>query len=87
MIVGDAAMSPYEITENFGSVEHMNEESGLVWMQRLTDQWKKIVWLNPVPEEYWSYTHSTQMMHKLVNQQMFPLNLNGLQDAIDSLAK
>ncbi len=87
MIVGDAAMSPYEITENFGSVEHMNEESGLAWMQRLTNQWKSLVWLNPVPEDYWSYTHSTQIIHQLVNQQMYPLNLNGLQDAIDSLAK
>ena len=80
-------MSPYEITENFGSVEHMNDESGLVWMKRLTDQWQKMVWLNPVPEEYWAYTHSTQIMQKLIDQKMFPLNLNGLQAAIDSLAK
>ncbi len=78
---------PYEITEPFGSVEHMNEESGIAWMQRLTDQWQKMVWLNPVPEAYWSYTHSTQMLQKMVNQQMFPLSLNGLQDAIDVLAK
>ncbi|VAW44344.1 hypothetical protein MNBD_GAMMA02-474 [hydrothermal vent metagenome] len=46
-----------------------------------------MVWLNPVPEAHWSYTHSTQMLHKLVNQQMFPLSLNGLQGAIDVLAK
>ena len=87
MIVGDAAMSPYEITEPYGSVEHMNEESAVTWLQRLTDQWQKVVWLNPVPEAYWSYTHSTQILQKLVDQQMFPLNLNGLQKAIDSLAK
>jgi uncharacterized protein with von Willebrand factor type A (vWA) domain len=87
MIVGDAAMSPYEITEPYGSVEHMNDEAGHVWLRRITEQWHKLVWLNPVPEDYWSYTHSTQMLQKLVHQQMFPLNLNGLQDAIDALAK
>jgi uncharacterized protein with von Willebrand factor type A (vWA) domain len=87
MIVGDAAMSPYEITEPYGSVEHMNEEAGHVWIRRLTEHWHKLVWLNPVPEEYWSYTHSTHMLQKLVHQQMYPLTLNGLQDAIDALAK
>ena len=87
MIVGDAAMSPYEITEPFGSVEHMNEESGITWLQRLAAHWSKVVWLNPVPAEYWSYTHSTQMLNKLMNQRMYPLNLNGLQEAIDGLAK
>jgi len=87
MIVGDAAMSPYEITEPFGSVEHMNEETAVTWMHRLTAQWSKLVWLNPVPEEYWGYTHSTKMLQQLVNQQMFPMTLNGLQDAIDALAK
>ncbi len=87
MIVGDAAMSPYEISEPFGSVEHMNEEPGFVWLQRLTEQWNKTVWLNPVPEEYWPYTHSTQMLQKMMNEDMFALNLNGLQDAIDVLAR
>ncbi len=87
MIVGDAAMSPYEIVEPFGSVEHMNDEPGAVWLQRVLQQWDKVVWLNPVPAEYWSYTHSTQMIQKIVNQQMYPLNLNGLQQAIDTLAK
>lgn len=87
MIVGDAAMSPYEISEPFGSVEHMNEEPGFVWLQRLTEQWNKTVWLNPVPEEYWPYTHSTQMLKKMMNEDMFALNLNGLQDAIDVLAR
>jgi len=87
MIVGDAAMSPYEIVEPFGSVEHMNDEPGALWLQRILQQWDKVVWLNPVPAEYWSYTHSTQMIKKLVNNQMYPLNLNGLQQAIDTLAK
>ena len=32
IIVGDATMSPYEIIQPGGSVEHWNEESGQVWM-------------------------------------------------------
>ncbi len=87
MIVGDAAMSPYEITEPFGSVEHMNEESGITWLQRIKTQWSKVIWLNPVAEQYWSYTHSTQMLIKLMEQHMFPLTLNGLSAGIDSLSK
>src|SRR3954447_14724432 len=35
IIVGDGAMSPYEITMPGGSVEHWNEEAGTVWLERL----------------------------------------------------
>ena len=35
IFVGDATMSPYEIVQPGGSVEHWNEEAGAVWMQRL----------------------------------------------------
>jgi len=30
-------MSPYEITLPGGSVEHMNEEPGALWLRRVTD--------------------------------------------------
>ena len=36
VIVGDAAMSPYEVAMRGGSVEHWNEESGAVWLKRLS---------------------------------------------------
>ena len=35
VIVGDASMTPYEITAPGGSVEHFNEEAGAIWMQRI----------------------------------------------------
>ncbi|MBX6392770.1 MAG: VWA domain-containing protein, partial [Burkholderiales bacterium] len=47
IFVGDATMSPYEITEPGGSVEHWNEEPGMVWMQRILSVYPKAVWLNP----------------------------------------
>ena len=47
VFVGDASMSPYEITVPGGSVEHMNEEPGSLWMSRLTQIYESVVWLNP----------------------------------------
>ena len=85
IFVGDASMSPYEITYPGGSVEHWNEESGEVWMRRMTDIYQKAVWLNPIPEKHWEYSHSIQMMKTLMEGRMFPLSLSGLEDAIKAL--
>lgn len=87
IIVGDASMSPYELTERYGSVEHMNQEAGAVWLQRLFETWPKAVWLNPTPEHYWRYTHSTEMIRQLIGNRMHPLTLQGLTDAIQYLSK
>ena len=54
IFVGDATMSPYEIVQPGGSVEHWNEEAGATWMKRLTDTYNHVVWLNPEPEQYWN---------------------------------
>ena len=78
IFVGDASMSPYEITMPGGSVEHWNEEAGAVWMKRARQQWEKSVWLNPVQERYWDYTASVGMLREVMEQQMFPLTLEGL---------
>ncbi|KZZ34392.1 hypothetical protein A3755_06120, partial [Oleiphilus sp. HI0085] len=53
LFVGDASMAPYEITQPGGSIEHWNEEAGAVWMQRVTDHFDKVAWVNPLPESYW----------------------------------
>ena len=31
-----------------GAVEHMNEEAGATWLQRLTGIYEHCVWLNPI---------------------------------------
>jgi uncharacterized protein len=87
IFVGDAAMSPYEIIMPGGSVEHWNEEAGHIWMERLTGQFGRAAWLNPVAENLWGYTHSIQQMSKLMNGRMFPLTLDGLDRAIRALVK
>jgi len=87
IFVGDATMSPYEVTMPGGSVEHWNEEAGAVWMKRATQQWDKVAWLNPSPERYWSYSASVGMVRKLVDERMYPLTLEGLEKAMRALAK
>lgn len=87
VIVGDASMSPYEITHPGGAIEHYNEEAGATWMQRLTNAYRSAVWLNPVPERYWSHSMSTRILKELMKDRMFPLTLDGLDDAMRELSR
>ncbi len=86
VIVGDAAMSPWEIVQPGGGVEHWNPEAGETWLRRIFDTWKHAVWLNPVPESYWRYTQSTQMISQLIGGRMYPLTLAGLDKAMKELS-
>lgn len=87
IFVGDATMSPYEIAYPGGSVEHWNEESGHVWMERVLTTFPKAIWLNPVPEARWAHTPSVQMLHKIMDGRMFPMTLEGLDRGIRQLAR
>jgi uncharacterized protein with von Willebrand factor type A (vWA) domain len=87
VFVGDASMSPYEIVQPGGSVEHWNEESGEVWLRRLRDVYDKVIWLNPVPEEEWQYTQSVAITHQLMEGKMYPLTLRGLEEGMAYLSK
>jgi len=87
IFVGDATMSPYEILQPGGSIEYMNEEPGAAWIKRVTDVYPKCVWLNPEPEEIWSYRQSIGIVKELMNGRMYPTTLNGLERAMKLLAK
>jgi uncharacterized protein with von Willebrand factor type A (vWA) domain len=87
ILVGDATMSPYEIVQPGGSIEHWNEESGSVWMQRLCAAFPRLVWLNPEDPARWAYTPSTRIMRELLQERMFPLSLAGLDLAIRELRR
>ncbi|MEH6443236.1 MAG: VWA domain-containing protein [Oceanospirillaceae bacterium] len=87
IFIGDAAMSPYELFSRFGSVEHMNEETGEVWLQRILDIWDKSVWLNPTVKSHWQYTNTTLAIEKQFNGHMYPLTLEGITLAIKFLSK
>jgi uncharacterized protein with von Willebrand factor type A (vWA) domain len=87
VFVGDASMSPYEITYPGGSVEHWNEEAGETWIRRMTEIYRSAVWLNPIPEKNWEYGQSIQMMKALMEGRMYPLSLDGLDRAMRELTR
>jgi len=87
IFVGDASMSPYEITYPGGSVEHWNEEAGGIWLQRMLEVYSSAIWLNPEPREHWEYTHSIQMIRELLGERMFPLTIKGLEEGMRLLAR
>jgi len=87
VFVGDATMSPYEIEQPGGSVEHWNDEAGRTWMQRISAHFPRLAWLNPEPEDRWHWTPSIKITRDLVNQRMFPLTLDGLDRAMRELKR
>jgi len=87
IFVGDATMAPYEITHVGGSIEHYNEEAGAIWMQRLTDNFDHIAWINPVPREHWEHGYSIAVVRQLLEDRMYPLSVKGLEEAMTSLTK
>jgi uncharacterized protein len=87
IFVGDATMSPYEIMQPGGSVDHWNKEAGSVWMQRLCEAFPRLVWLNPEPVERWEYTSSVRIVRELIGDRMFPVTLSGLDRAIAELRR
>jgi uncharacterized protein with von Willebrand factor type A (vWA) domain len=87
IVVGDAAMSPYELTERGGSVEYANDEAGLAWLARLFEHFRHRIWWNPEPERTWEYTRSTQLIAAALGPRMFPLTLDGVTRGIDALRK
>jgi hypothetical protein len=87
IFVGDASMSPYEITVPGGSVEYFNEEPGAVWMERVTRIYPSAVWLNPLPKKQWEYSGSVRMIRDLMENRMYPLTLGGLDAAMTELRR
>ena len=87
IFVGDASMSPYEITYAGGSVEHWNEEPGGIWLERVQQIYENVVWLNPVAERHWEYTPSIELMRQIIGDRMFPLTLDGLDRAMRELSR
>ncbi|PRY94874.1 hypothetical protein BCF33_0476 [Hasllibacter halocynthiae] len=87
IVVGDAAMSPYEIAFPGGANEYWNEEAGEVWLRRIAEAWRRFLWINPVHEDEWRLTRSTQMIRAITGEdRMVPLTLEGLTRGMRLLA-
>lgn len=88
VFVGDATMSPYEITYPGGSVEHWNEEPGAMWLQRVASIYERLVWLNPTPRAHWDHTPSINLVRDVIGpERMFPLTIQGLDGAMRELSR
>ena len=87
IFVGDATMAPYEVTHVGGSIEHYNDEAGAVWIKRLTDVFDNVVWVNPTPKDFWEHSYSIEVVRELVEDRMYPLSVNGLEEAMTLLTK
>ena len=87
IFVGDATMSPYEIIQPGGSVEHWNDEPGAAWITRLTTHWQRAAWLNPIPRPEWDHTHSVRILRQLMQDRMFPLTPSGIDEMSRALSR
>ncbi|MEL7062062.1 MAG: hypothetical protein AAGN46_18690 [Acidobacteriota bacterium] len=84
IFVGDAWMSPFELTHAGGAIalDHQNRDTGLDWLRRFRDRCPRSVWLNPEPRRIWS-APSIELVRR--HFPMFELTLDGLRDAVDTL--
>lgn len=84
VFVGDAWMSPYELTHSGGAIDyyHQNQDTGLTWLRRFRERCPNSVWLNPEPQRIWN----APTIH-LIRQvyPMYELTIDGLTEAIDVL--
>ena len=85
IFIGDALMSPYEITYPGGSVEHWNEKPGVFYINKLVNYFDKVIWLNPEQKQNWQYSQSTMILRDLVKKNMFQMNLKGIESAMKNL--
>ena len=86
IIVGDGAMSPYELREpRYDWEKRTYGDSGLAWFERLRRHYPYLIWLNPEPmparPDYWSQTHwqLAQIFH------MYDLSAEGLEKGMKRL--
>jgi len=87
IFVGDAAMSPYELTHAGGAVDFWNAEPGQVWLQRLIRHYRRTAWLNPMDRRHWPQTHTIRLIRELMDERMYPMTLQGLDNMISELRK
>ena len=87
IFVGDATMSPTEISEPGGSVEHWNEEAGAVWMARLLKRFPNSIWINPRDSRAWNSAASIRLLKQMMAERMYPLTLDGLEKGLRELQR
>ena len=68
-------------------MEFWNEESGETWLTRMLNVYENAIWLNPIPERYWDRIASTSIIKQIFSDRMFPLTIEGIDQAMRELNK
>jgi uncharacterized protein with von Willebrand factor type A (vWA) domain len=87
IFVGDADMARHEVTEKGGSVEHYNAVPGETWFNSIQEHFRRVVWLNPSAEKDWWNSDATLLIQRLLEDEMYPLTVAGIDLAARSLTK
>jgi uncharacterized protein len=87
ILVGDAYMAPSELLSPGGAIDYWyrNDRPGIEWLTDIRKRFRKAIWLNPEPRQWWFGIPSTRMI-----QQVFPmyeLTLEGMRSGARALIK
>jgi uncharacterized protein with von Willebrand factor type A (vWA) domain len=87
IVVGDAAMAPYELMYEGGAINynHQNSTTGFEYLKQLDEAVLKTVWLNPRDKRLWKRTRTTLKIQELFP--MFEFTMEGLEEAVGKLRK
>jgi uncharacterized protein with von Willebrand factor type A (vWA) domain len=88
VMVGDAAMASWELTERYGSIYyyHRNEMPGIYYIKEIANHFKNnVIWLNPelIKPEWVPWTR--KIISSIIP--MFNLTIEGIEEAMDYLRK
>jgi hypothetical protein len=85
IIVGDAAMHPYELMAPRGNINPRleSETRGVDWLRRIQDHFDRVVWVNPESPGRWRMTQTTRVIRSIFP--MFELTVDGIEEAVSSL--
>jgi uncharacterized protein with von Willebrand factor type A (vWA) domain len=87
ILVGDAYMAPSELLSPNGAIDYWyrNDRPGIEWLVDIRKRFRKVIWLNPEPQQWWPSVPSTRMIQKIFP--MFELTLAGMRSGARALIK
>jgi uncharacterized protein len=87
ILVGDAYMAPSELLSPNGAIDYWyrNDRPGIEWLNDIRKRFRKAIWLNPEPEQWWSSVPSTRIIRKTFP--MYELTLSGMRAGARALIK
>ncbi len=87
ILVGDAYMAPSELMSPNGAIDYWyrNDRPGIEWLMDIRKRFRKVIWLNPEPDQWWSSVPSTRMIRNVFP--MYELTLSGMRTGARALIK